>query len=105
MEKSDLCKVLNLEVIEVDTFFSRFKGLMFKRKKLDYGMLFENTNGIHTFFMFQNIDVVLFDKFLNAIFVYENVKPWRVILPKKNVKYTLEIPVGYGKFFKSEKYL
>ena len=71
---------------------SRLKGLMFKKKKIDYGLLLRNTNGIHTFFMFQSIDVVLFDKDFNVVRIYECVKPWRVILPKKNVKHTLELP-------------
>lgn len=88
---------VNLDIREANNFFSRFIGLMFKKKTIDFGLLLKNTNGIHTFFMFQNIDVVLLDKNYNIIFVFENVKPWRVILPKRGVKHTLELPLGYAK--------
>lgn len=86
-----------LKIIEAETFFSKLMGLMFKRKKINYGLLLKNTNGIHTFFMFQNIDVILLNKDYKPIKLYENLKPWRIILPKKYVKHTLEVPSGYGK--------
>jgi len=92
MDKNVLNLNINLEIREANSFFSRFKGLMFKKKKLDYGLLLRNTNGIHTCFMFQSIDVVLLDKNFNTLYFYKNVKPWRVILPKKGVVHTLEMP-------------
>ena len=63
---------------------------MFK-KNIDNGLLLLDTNGIHTFFMFRNIDVFLLDKDFNIIKAYYNVKPFRVILPFKGVSHTLEI--------------
>lgn len=88
----------NIKIKEAKSFFSKFKGFMFK-KNIDYGLLFRNTNGIHTFFMLESIDVVLFDKDFKIIKVLENVKPWRVILPKRNVKHTLELPTGLSSYF------
>lgn len=82
----------NINVIEANTFKQKLIGLMFKKKKIDYSLLLNNTNGIHTFFMFQSIDVALLDKDYNVVKMIKNVKPWRVILPKKNVKHTLELP-------------
>ncbi len=75
-------------------FFDRFLGLMFRFKKIDYGICFPNCNSIHTFFMFQNIDVIMTDKNHNIIKYYPNLKPWRIILPKKNVYYVYELPLG-----------
>lgn len=75
-----------------------FKGLMFKRN-FDYGIRLR-CNGIHTFFMFENIDVVLTDKENNIINVFYNLRPNRIILPKKNVYYTYEFPTGYIKNIK-----
>lgn len=92
--KNDIYVNNNIVIKEANTFFKKFWGFMFKKKKIDYGLLFKNTNGIHTFFMFQSIDVVLLDKDFNKIYVYESVKPWRVILPKNGVKHTLELPKG-----------
>lgn len=102
MKESLFFKNVNLEIKEANTFFKKFIGLMFKRKKIDYLLLFKNTNGIHTFFMFQSIDVILFDKDFNVVRVYEEVKPWKIILPKRGVKHTLECPLGFLKNFKGE---
>ena len=82
----------NFKIKEANSFYNKFMGLMFK-KNINYGLLLKNTNGIHTFFMRENIDVILYDKDMNVVKEIKNVKPWRVILPKKGVKHTLEIPV------------
>lgn len=83
---------LGLEIKIANNFFSRLKGLMFNKKKLNYGLLLMNTNGIHTCFMFQNIDIMLLDKNFNVLHTYKNIKPWKIILPKKDVVHTLELP-------------
>ncbi len=91
----------NLDIVISDGFFSKFFGLMGK-KNFDYGLLLKNTNGIHTFFMREDIDVVLLDKDFKVLKVYEDVKPWKVILPKRNVKHVLELPKGYSKHIKTQ---
>ena len=80
-------------LIDCTTFYSRFKGLMFTRD-FDYCMRFSHCNSIHTFFMVVNIDVVMTDCDDNVLFVFKNVKPWKVILPKKNVYNVYELPGG-----------
>ncbi len=86
-----------MDVRFADTFFKRLKGLMFV-KDFNYVLKFE-CNGIHTFFMKTNIDVILTDKNNNVLYIYQNVKPWKIILPKKNVAYTYEMPAGCLKKF------
>lgn len=88
----------NLKIKEANSFWSKFVGLMFK-KNIDYALLLKNTNGIHTFFMKENIDVILLDKDMNVIKEIKNVKPWRVVLPIKGVKHTLEKPCKKEKSF------
>lgn len=66
---------------------------MFTRS-FDYCMRFSHCNSIHTFFMSVCIDVIMTDKDDNVLFVFKNVKPWRVILPKKNVYNVYELPAG-----------
>jgi len=73
------------------SFFSRLFGLMFKNN-FDYGLIFPNCNSIHTFFMRKNIDVIMTDIDGNILHVYKDLKPNKIILPKKNVYYTLEFP-------------
>ena len=53
-----------IELKEANTFFKELRGLMFK-KHINYALKFR-CNGIHTFFMKSNIDVILTDKHNNA---------------------------------------
>ncbi len=73
---------------------------MFKRKKINYGICFPKCNCIHTFFMFQSIDVIMTDINHKILYIYPNFKPWKIILPKKNVYYTYELPLGSTSKFK-----
>lgn len=84
-----------MEIKEAKTFTQKLKGLMFQRN-FDYILKFK-TNGIHTFFMKTNIDVILTDRNGKIMYIYRNLKPNRIILPKKGVKYTFEMPVNYLK--------
>ena len=81
------------DLINCDTFYSRFKGLMFT-KCFDYCMRFNKCNSIHTFFMSTDIDVVMTDRDDKVLYVFKCVKPWRIILPKKNVYNVYELPSG-----------
>ena len=87
-----------MKIIEANTFFKRLKGLMFI-KNFDYILKFK-TNGIHTFFMKTNIDIILTDKNDIVLYIYRNIKPNKIILPKIKVKYTYEMPVNYIKNIK-----
>ena len=78
-----------------NSFIDRLFGMMFKRKKNNLVYCFPNCNSIHTFFMFQNIDVIMTDKNNNILYTYKNLKPNKVIFPKKNVFYTYEISHGF----------
>lgn len=75
-----------------DTFFKKTIGLAFK-KNIDFALRFR-CNGIHTFFMKVDIDVVLTDKNNNVIHIYKNLKKNKIIIPKKGVFYTYELPCG-----------
>lgn len=94
-------KIKDIKVIECKDFYSRLKGFMFKKKIIDYGLLFKDCNSIHTFFMLQNIDVIMTDKLDNILFMYESLKPWQLIMPKKRVVNIYELPVGSIKKIKS----
>lgn len=89
------------KIKEAKTFFQKLKGLMFK-KNFDYILKFK-TNGIHTFFMKTKIDVVLTDKNGNILYIYKSLKPNRIILPKKTVTYTYEMPEGFVQNLEDKK--
>ena len=89
------------KIKEAKTFFQKLRGLMFK-KNFNYILKFK-TNGIHTFFMKTKIDVVLTDKVGNILYIYKSLKPNRIILPKKHVTYTYEMPEGFVQNLEDKK--
>ena len=78
---------------EANSFFKKLKGFMFT-KNIDHALVFKNCNGIHTFFMLNKIDVILTDKDNNILYLFPNLKKWRILLPKKKVYYTYELPIN-----------
>lgn len=87
----------NIEIKECNNFFNRLMGLMFK-KNFNYGLCFKKCNSIHTFFMKKNIDIIMTDKNNKVLYIFNNFKKNRIILPKKNVYYTYELPQGYNNY-------
>ena len=85
-----ILKNKEINVKNCQNFKDRLLGLMFKKEKLNYGLCFPKCNSIHTFFMKQNIDVIMTDKNNKILYKYNNLKPYKIILPKKNVYYVYE---------------
>ena len=83
-----------INLYECKTFYKRLMGFMFK-KNIDYALVFNKCNSIHTFFMKENIDVIMCDKENNILYFYKNLKKNKVILPKKNVYKVYETPSNY----------
>ena len=92
----------NLNIKICNTFFSRFKGFMFK-KNINTILCFPKCNSIHTFFMFKSIDVIMTDKNYKIKYIFKNVKPFKIILPKRNIYYTFEMPINTFDFKIDEK--
>ncbi len=77
-----------------NTFWLRFKGLMF-RKDMDEeeALIFYHTPSIHMFFMRFPIDVIFLDKEMCVVKVCPDLKPWRLAAsPRAYV--TVELPAG-----------
>ena len=87
-------KELNLK--ECKSFFSRFKGFMFK-KNINSSLLFDHCNSVHTFFMRENIDIIMCNNDNIILYYYKNVDKNKIILPKKGVKKVYETPANYFK--------
>ena len=92
----------SIEVKYCNNFFNRFKGFMFK-KNIDKCLCFPKCNSIHTFFMLKKIDVIMTDKDYNVLYIYKNLSPYKIILPKCNVYYTFEFPTNKFNFKLNEK--
>ncbi len=65
------------------------------KKNIDNSLMFNKCNSIHTFFMKENIDVIMCDNNNKILFYYKDFKKNRIILPKKNVKKVFETPRLY----------
>lgn len=85
-----------------NNFFNRLIGFMFK-KNINYSLCFPKCNSIHTFFMLKPIDVIMTNKDFKILYVFKNIKPNKIILPKKNVYYTFELPINTFNFKINEK--
>lgn len=82
--------------IEVaDTFFSRVKGLMFKKTPLhEEGLWIIPCNSIHMCFMYFSIDAVFLDKDGTIVKLVTDLKPWRFVKPVANAHSVIELPAG-----------
>lgn len=99
---------MEINVKLCSNFKDRLFGLMLKKEKVNYGLCFPKCNSIHTFFMKQKIDVFMTDKNNKVIYIVKNLKPWKIILPKKNVYYTYEfstdlVDYNIGDIIKTKK--
>ncbi len=86
-------KNLNIPIIKAESFKSRLLGLIGKTN-LNYGMFFSRCNGIHTFFMKEEIDIIGLNELNIIIFLEKNVQPNKIIKINRHIKKTsiLELP-------------
>ena len=85
--------IVNKQEFNVDianTFFKKFLGLMGK-KNINKGIFFPKTNSIHTFFMRDEIDVIMIDKKNTVVYYQKNIKKNKIII-KKEAYHTIELP-------------
>jgi Uncharacterized conserved protein len=83
----------DFELIICNNFKARLLGNMFKQR-IENVLCFPRCNSIHTFFMKTPIDIVMLNKEKKVIYIANNLKPYKIVLPKKSVHYTLEFPIG-----------
>lgn len=83
-----------IKLVLCNTFFSRFKGFMFT-KNISHALLFKKCNAIHTFFMWENIDIILCNEDNVILEYYNDVKENQIIIGKKGVTRVYEVPVNY----------
>ncbi len=84
----------SIDLYECKSFFTRLKGFMFTTN-INKSLLFNNCNSVHTFFMKQNIDIIMCNKENIVLYYYKNIKKNKIILPKKGVYKVYETPSNY----------
>ena len=85
--------LINKQKFNVDyanTFRKRLLGLMGK-KDIKKGIFFPKTRSIHTFFMKEDIDIIMIDKNNSVIYYKNNLKRNKIII-KKKAYHTIELP-------------
>lgn len=83
--------VQSLEI--ADTFWSRFKGLQFRRAlPRESGLLLVPCSSIHTFWMRFPIDVIFLGPRGEVLDVRPHVRPWRVTRAVPSTHAILEVP-------------
>lgn len=76
------------------SFKDKLIGLM-NKKNIDYGLLITNCKSIHTFFMLENIDILLLDQNNRILMINRNVSPNKILIYKnKNKTNILEVPAN-----------
>ena len=73
-----------------DNFKKRFFGLMGK-KNIKRGLFFPKTKSIHTFFMKEEIDIIMIDNNNVVIYYQKNFPKWKILI-KKKAYHTIELP-------------
>ena len=68
-----------MKIVVAKSFKDKLFGLM-NKKNIDYGLLITNCKSIHTFFMLENIDVLLLDKDNRILMITRDVKPNKVLI-------------------------
>ena len=91
-------KEKEIDLIECKSFYSRLKGFMFT-KDINKSLLFDKCNSVHTFFMKENIDVIMCDINNTILYYYRDLNKNRIIFPKKGIRKVFETP---SKFFDIE---
>jgi uncharacterized membrane protein (UPF0127 family) len=88
---------LGEQMKECNTFFTRFRGLMFsKPDNLIFDLKRETRLGasIHTMFVFFRINVYWLDANKKVVYTCLNLRPFTFKIPKKKARYIIELKKG-----------
>ena len=88
-------KIVVNRLFVADGFWSRFRGLMLRRKiEPDAALLLVPTASVHTFLMSYAIDIVMLSETGEVLKVVRNVRPWRVVKGMNGTRAVLEFAAG-----------
>ena len=81
-----------------DSILGKAIGLMFSRKKKDFGMVFEFSSeklvSLHNFFVFYPIDLLFLNSRWEVVELKERFLPFTIYIPKNRSRYIIELPAG-----------
>lgn len=71
----------------------RIKGFRFQLQPITYGICYPKKKQINTYFLCQNVDIVMTNKDHKILYIYPNFRSEKFIFRKKQVYYIYELPV------------
>jgi len=92
-------KVLADKVELAETFWRRFRGLMFRRnfpkgQTLLFKLAKSGRYGVHMFFVRFPIDLLYLNQDFVVVDICRELGPWRIHRPKVKANYIVELPAG-----------
>lgn len=88
-------RILLTKVRRADVFLTRFMGLMLKKDLCQSeGLLLIPCNGVHTFFMRFDLDILYLDKEFKIINFFYNIHPGKILPIMKDCFSVLETKAG-----------
>ncbi|MBZ9635402.1 DUF192 domain-containing protein [Clostridium sp. FP1] len=85
-------KIINVFV--ADSYTKRLFGYMFREKPHHDAIMLTPCNGIHTFFMKFNIDVLFLNEDMQVIIKIENLRPGQIVAKVMGSKIVIESKAG-----------
>ena len=85
---------VSFKTLYLNSFISRARGMIFRHFSTFDGVLFENCNTVHTFFISRKLDVLFIDDLQRICSLRERVSPWRPLLRDPNAVKVIELPPG-----------
>ena len=76
-----------------NTAWTRLCGLMLRRGLASgHALWIRPCNGVHTFWMRFAIDVIFLDREMRVVKLVENLRPFRLTMPKRAARSVIELP-------------
>ena len=87
--------ILGSRVDLASSFWSRLKGFIGRQEpKPGEGILFLRCDGIHTYWMSFDLDVLFLDEKGRVLDLLRAIQPWKRTRRVSGARYVLEVPVG-----------
>lgn len=81
-----------IKVQKLKTFKEKLKGFRLQLEPIKSGICYCKKKSINTYFLCQNIDIVMTNKEHKVLYIYQNIRSEKFIFRKKKVYYIYELP-------------
>lgn len=91
-------KKINIHILY--SFKERMKGFRFQLKPITIGLCYPKKKSINTYFLCQNIDIIITNKEYEILYIYQNIRSEKIIFRKRKAYYIFELPAFESKDLK-----